>query len=189
LVVAPDVTNQVTVEDVSYDRRSRRVSALVWIGPSATERKAAMRVTGAIVEQVEVAILTRALNRGESAQAGDFVIEKRARENVPSDAQGDVQGLAGRVARRALAAGAMVRVADLARPEIVTRGDIVTIVYEVPGMTLSLRGRASESGAQGDTINVVNPQSKKTLQGQIVAPGRVSVSAALPGRIAAATQP
>jgi flagellar basal body P-ring formation protein FlgA len=175
------------VEDVSYDRRSRRVSALVWIGPSPTERKASVRVSGAIVEQVDVAILARSLNRGESAQAGDFIIEKRARENVPSDVQTEIQGLPGRLARRALAAGAMVRVGDLARPEIVARGDIVTIVYEVPGMTLSLRGRASESGAQGDTIMVVNPQSKKTLQGQIVAPGRVSVSAPLPGRVASVT--
>jgi flagella basal body P-ring formation protein FlgA len=183
LVVAPDVTGQVAVEDLTYDRRSRRVSALVWLGPSPTERKAAMRVSGAVVEQVEVALLTRALNRGETAQAADFTIERRAKESVPSDAQAEVQGLAGRVARRALAAGALVRVGDLARPEIVTRGDIITVVYEVPGMTLSLRGRASESGAQGDTINVVNPQSKKTLQGQIVAPGRVSVSAAVPGRI------
>jgi flagellar basal body P-ring formation protein FlgA len=187
LAVAPDVKGELTVEDLSYDRASRRVSALVWIGPSAAERKAAARVSGAAVEQIEVAIVTRALNRGDTAQAGDFVVEKRAKESVPSDVQTEVQGLAGRVARRALAAGAMVRVADLARPEIVGRGDIVTIVYEVPGMTLTLRGRASEAGAQGDTITVVNPQSKKTLHGQVVAPGRVSVSAPLPGRIAAAS--
>jgi flagella basal body P-ring formation protein FlgA len=61
----------------------------------------------------------------------------------------------------------------------------VTIVYEVPGMTISMRGRASDAGALGDTIAVVNPQSKKTLQGQVVAPGKVSVSAPLPGRVAA----
>jgi flagella basal body P-ring formation protein FlgA len=89
------------------------------------------------------------------------------------------------VARRALQAGSVVRVGDLARPEIVTRGDVVTIVYEVPGMVLTLRGRASASGALGDTIAVVNPQSNKTLQGQVVAPGKVSVNAPLPGRIAA----
>jgi flagella basal body P-ring formation protein FlgA len=188
LVVAPDVTGEIAVEDVSYDRGGRRVSALVWVGPSPSERKAAARVSGAVIEQVEVAILARALNRGEAAQAGDFIVEKRARESVPPDVQREVHGLAGQVARRALAAGAIVRTVDLARPEIVARGDIVTVVYEVPGMTLSLRGRAQESGAQGDTITVVNPQSKKTLHGQIVAPGRVSVSAPLPGRVAAVTQ-
>ena len=92
------------------------------------------------------------------------------------------------MARRALGAGSTIRVGDLARPEIVTRGDVVTIVYEVPGMVLSLRGRANESGAQGDTIAVVNPQSKRTLQALVVAPGKVSVSAALPGPVASASQ-
>jgi flagella basal body P-ring formation protein FlgA len=52
-----------------------------------------------------------------------------------------------------------------------------------------LRGSASESGAQGDTIAVVNPQSKRTLQAQVVAPGKVSVSAPLLGRVASAAQP
>jgi flagellar basal body P-ring formation protein FlgA len=56
-------------------------------------------------------------------------------------------------------------------------------------MTITLRGRASDAGAQGDTIAVVNPQSKKTLQGQIIGPGRVSVSAPMPGRIAGNVAP
>jgi flagella basal body P-ring formation protein FlgA len=187
LLVAPDVQGQLTAEEVTYDRRSRRVSALLWIGPGPTERKAAVRVTGVAVEYIEVAVLNRPLGRGETAAAADFVFEKRVREGVPSDAQTELQTLAGRVARRALQAGAVVRSGDLARPEIVARGDVVTIVYEVPGMTLTLRGRASDAGAQGDIIAVVNPQSKKTLQAQIIAPGKVSVSAPLPGPVAVNT--
>ena len=187
LVVAPEVQGQPTAEDVTYDWRSRRLSALVWIGPSATERKAAARVTGVAVEYVEVGVLTRALTRGETAQAADFVVERRTKESVPADVAPDAPTLAGRVARRTLQAGSVVRAGDLARPEIVARGDVVTIVYEVPGMTLSMRGRASDAGALGDTIAVVNPQSKKTLQAQVVAPGKVSVSAPLPGRVAANT--
>lgn len=189
LLVGPEVQGQITAEDVTYDRRSRRVSALVSVGPGPAERKAAVRVAGVAVEYVEVAILTRSLARGENAQAADFVVEKRAKESLPSDAQPDAKTLAGRVARRALQVGAVVRTGDLARPEIVARGDVVTIVYEVPGMTLTLRGRASDAGAQGDTIAVVNPQSKKTLQAQVVAPGKVSVSAPLPGRVAVNVAP
>jgi flagella basal body P-ring formation protein FlgA len=184
LLVAPDVQGQAVAEDVTYDRRTRRVSALVSAGGNAGERKT-LRVGGSVVEHVEVAVMTRALNRGETAQPSDFVIERRAKETLPSGAEFETQELAGRVARRPLHAGTVVRAGDLGRPEIVARGDIVTIVYEVPGMLLTLRGRASAAGAQGDTISVVNPQSKKTLQAQVVAPGKVSVSAALPGLMAA----
>jgi flagella basal body P-ring formation protein FlgA len=188
LVVAPDVKAPITVEDLVYDRRSRRVTALVSIGQNPGERRASSRVSGALVEIVEVAVLNRSLGRGEAVQASDIALERRARDTLPQDVQGDASDMVGRVARRALGAGSTIRVGDLARPEIVTRGDVVTIVYEVPGMVLSLRGRANESGAQGDTIAVVNPQSKRTLQALVVAPGKVSVSAALPGPVASASQ-
>jgi flagella basal body P-ring formation protein FlgA len=65
----------------------------------------------------------------------------------------------------------------------------VTIVYEGPGLLLTLRGRANEGGARGETITIANPQTKKTLQGKVVAPGTVSVGPALPGRVAASTMP
>lgn len=186
LVVAPDVKAPVTVEEVVYDRRSRRVSALVAISPNPGERRASARVTGSLVELVQVAVLNRTFNRGETVLASDIVIERRVRETVPQDVESEDAVLVGRVARRALPAGTVVRSGDLAKPEIVARGDIVTVVYEVPGLVLTLRARADQAGAQGDTITVTNPQSKRTLQGQVVAPGRIAVSAPNPGPIASA---
>jgi flagella basal body P-ring formation protein FlgA len=67
--------------------------------------------------------------------------------------------------------------ADLMKPEIVARNDTVTIVYQAPGLVLTLRGQAQEAGALGDTIGVLNIDSKRTVQGVISAPGRVTVSA------------
>jgi flagella basal body P-ring formation protein FlgA len=186
LLVAPEATEPVSVEDLTFDRRSRRVSALVAITSSAGVRRASLRVAGALVELVEVAVLNRTLNRGETVQAADIAVERRARETVSQDIQTDASDLVGRVARRALSAGSTIRIGDLTRPEIVARGDMVTIVYEIPGMTLTLRGRANEGGSQGDTIAVANPQSKRVLQAQVVAPGKVSVSAAVPGPVALA---
>jgi flagella basal body P-ring formation protein FlgA len=61
------------------------------------------------------------------------------------------------------------------RPDLIQRNDIVTLVYEVPGVVLTVRGRATEAGAEGDTISVLNEQSKRTVQGTIVGPGRVMV--------------
>jgi flagellar basal body P-ring formation protein FlgA len=57
------------------------------------------------------------------------------------------------------------------RPDLIQRNDIVTLVYEVPGVVLTMRGRATEGGAEGDTISVLNEQSKRTVQGTIAGPG------------------
>ena len=190
LVVAPDVTAPVAIEELSFDRRSRRVLALATVAATPSRPRASVRIGGAAIELVEVGVLNRALNRGETIQAADLAIERRPREGLPGDLQADAASLAGRIARRPLSAGAVVRTGDLGKPEIVARGDIVTVFYEVPGMTLTLRARATEAGAQGDTIAVLNVPSKKSLHATVVAPGRVAVSAATPGplgRLAAQT--
>ncbi len=79
------------------------------------------------------------------------------------------------VAKRALRAGQAIRESDFAKREVIARNETVTISYEVPGIMVSIRGQALEPGAQGDLINVLNVQSKKTLQATVTGPGRVSV--------------
>ena len=169
-------------EDVTFDPRTRRFTARLALG--GAQARPLVRVAGQAVEMVEVQVLSRAFNRGETVQAADATSERRPKASVPGDALLDAGDLAGRTARRSLAAGAVLRTGDLQRPELVGRGEIVTIVYEIPGMSLTLRGRASEAGAQGDVISVVNPQSKRTLQATVVAQGKVAVQPAAPGPLA-----
>lgn len=185
LVLAPDLKGDVGAADLVFDPRNRRLSATIWVGPSARERRASVRVTGSAVEMVEVAVLTRSMERGDPVKATDVAIERRPRETVTADAVMDGTPLSGRVAKRALTSGSLVRAGDLARPELVARGEIVTAVYESPGMVLSMRARASEAGALGDVIAVVNPGSKKVLQANVVGPGKVSVRAGGTERVVA----
>jgi flagella basal body P-ring formation protein FlgA len=186
LLLPAGTPGAVVASELNFDRRSRRVSATVSVEAAPGDRRGQIRVTGALVDLVEVATPTRALERGESLKPTDITVERRPRDSVTADAVYDGAPLKGRVARRALAPGAPVRSADLIRPEIVGRGDTVTVVYEMPGVSLSLRAKALAAGSLGDTVGILNPISKKTLQGVIVGPGRVSVSAAPPSRLAAA---
>ncbi len=74
------------------------------------------------------------------------------------------------------------------KPELVQRNETVTLVYQVPGITLTVRGKAVEGGAEGDVIAVLNEQSKRTVQGVVAGPGRVIISTGTP-RLAANLQP
>jgi flagella basal body P-ring formation protein FlgA len=74
----------------------------------------------------------------------------------------------------------------------VHRDDNVTLVYEVPGIMLTTRGKALEAGAEGDVINVLNVQSKRTVQGTVTGPNRVNLlvsTAALPNPAKLADKP
>jgi flagellar basal body P-ring formation protein FlgA len=172
LLAPVDLEGQAAALDLTYDPRSRRVAGLVSLG----ERQASLRVSGVVVELREVAVLTRTLNRGEPIKEGDVTLERRPREAVAGDAQGSATAILGEVAQNTLTAGTVLRVADTAPPELVARGESVTIVYETPSISLSMRGLSNDSGRLGAVVNVVNVASKKILQATVVGPGRVSVS-------------
>ncbi len=76
--------------------------------------------------------------------------------------------------------GRPLRIADLMKPEVVQRNETVMLVYRVPGIMLTVRGKATEGGAEGDVISVLNEQSKRTVQGVVTGPGRVVISASTP---------
>jgi flagella basal body P-ring formation protein FlgA len=87
-----------------------------------------------------------------------------------------------------LQAGHLLRNAELMKPEVIQRNDAVMLMFEVPGIKLTVRGKATEGGAEGDTIAVLNEQTKRIIQGVIVGPGRVVVAANGP-RLAANLAP
>ena len=172
LLAPVDLEGQAAALDLSYDPRSRRVAGLVSLG----ERQASLRVSGVVIEMREVAVLARALNRGEAVRDGDIALERRPRDAVATDAQASASAILGEVAQHALSAGTVLRVSDTAPPELVARGENVTIVYETPSISLQMRGIANEGGRMGAVVNVVNVTSKKVLQATVIGPGRVSVS-------------
>lgn len=189
LAASPELLGEATASELAYDRRTRRVSAAIWLGPSHAERRAQIRVTGSVIDLVEVVVAAKPLERGHTVKAGDLVVERRPKDALGPDAPHDGAILEGRVLRRSAGAGMLLKPADLIRPEIVARGDLVSVSYEVPGVALTMRMTANVAGALGDTITVTNPQSKKVLQAVVTGPGRAAVGAPPPGRVASAERP
>jgi len=81
-------------------------------------------------------------------------------------------------ARRQLRAGQAIRTADLVKPDLVQRDQNVTLIYDAPGIYLTMRGKALDNGTEGDVVNVMNVQSKRTLSGTVIGRGQVSISPA-----------
>jgi len=186
IAVEPELTGDVSVLDLSFDARSRRLQARLAVPGSMAMRLKPLRISGQLVETVEVVVPKRLITRGETLGKDDVVVERRPRDGQGGEIIGDARAAIDKVARRALLAGVPLRNGDVQREEIVAKGDLVTIVYEAPGLLITLRGRASEAGAMGDVVSVTNPQSKRVLQGKVSGPGRVSVQPSAAGRIASA---
>ncbi|MEI5666716.1 flagellar basal body P-ring formation chaperone FlgA [Bosea sp. CCNWLW174] len=186
VVVEPELTGDLAALDLNYDARTRRVTGRLTMPGSAATRLKPVRVSGQLVETAEVVVPLRTIARGETLKPTDVTVERRPRDAQFNDVLGEMKAAVGKVAKRTLMAGSVLRSGDVQREEVVGRGDIVTILYEARGIAISMRGRASEAGAIGDTIAITNIQSKRVLQGTVTGPGRVNVSPHGGGQIAAA---
>jgi flagella basal body P-ring formation protein FlgA len=175
----PNTKGEPRVARLFVDARSGRFDATLDI-PGQN----ALRLSGRAVATVEVVAITRPVARGEALKHADLAIERRPRAQIGTGFVTNIEQAAGLAARNALQTGAALRAADLMKPEMVQRNELVTLIYEVPGITLTVRGKALEGGTEGDTIAVLNEQSKRMVQGAVIGPGRVFVGSATP-RLAA----
>jgi len=187
--VEPFVTEELQVARLAFEPRSHRFDVVFELPGSEVARRLPLRFTGTAVETVEAAILVRALGRGEVVKPSDIVVERRPK--IEASGHLGAEEVIGLAAKRPLRAGTLVRANDLMKPELVQRNEPVTIVYEAPGILLTVRGKALESGGKGDLISVLNTQSQRTVQATITGPGRVGIAAAtpLPAGEATATTP
>lgn len=53
----------------------------------------------------------------------------------------------------------------------VRRGELVNLIYEMPGMSLNMRARALEDGAIGQGIRLMNTSSNRTIDAVVTGPG------------------
>lgn len=177
--VEPTAMDEVQVSRLYADPRTGRFTAMMEVPGSTVARQMALRFTGTAVETVDVAILTRALNRGEAIRPSDVITERKSK----TEAGGDfisAESAVGLAVKRPMRAGSLLHSADLIKAEVVQRNEAIMIVYQVPGVLLTVRGKALEAGAVGDVVNVLNTQSNRTVQATVTGPGRVTISAAMP---------
>jgi len=177
--VEPSAKGEPRVANIDYDLRSGRFEAAIDI-PAGAGKRTAIQLSGRATATVEVATAARTIERGVVLRDADLIMERRARSEVGRDVITSPAQAVGLAPRGGLQPGRPIRTAELMKPDLVQRNETVTLVYEVPGVVLTIRGKAAEGGAEGDVINVLNEQSKRTLQGVVIGPGRVAINNGTP---------
>jgi flagella basal body P-ring formation protein FlgA len=167
------------VASARFEPRNGRFDVTFEIANDSVTTPTRLRFTGTAVETVEAAVLARNVERNEVIKSSDVVVERRPKAEVGGDAATRDRAV-GMQARRQLRAGQALKVADLAKPELVTRDQTVTLTYEAAGLYLTIRGKALDSGTEGDVVSVLNLQSKRTVSGTVIGRGQVSISIATP---------
>lgn len=174
LHIAGDAVAAIAVEDVVYEPRTKRFTAII-VAPADDPSAKRIRVTGRLIKISEVPVLARRVLSGEIIGKGDIKWIKVRSSRLQRDIILDAGYLIGKSPHRGLRSGIPVRMSEVRRPLMVAKSSLVTIVLRAPSMLLMSQGRALQQGSDGDTIRVINTQSNKVIEAVIIGPGRVTV--------------
>ena len=162
------------IVSLNFDARSGMLAAEVRPYDGAQT----VRVSGRAYATVDIPVLARAVAAGTEIDDGDIEWVSQRADRLRPDAVLDPDAIIGHEARRALRAGEPLRSYDLQRPLMVERGELVTLVFQAPGIQLSVRARAMENAADGELARFVNLQSNRTVEALVDGPGRARVGTA-----------
>jgi flagellar basal body P-ring formation protein FlgA len=140
-----------------------RLVLLVW---------ALMLCWPAFGDGVRIPVPSHDIARGAVLEASDLTW-RSVSASVPPGTVLSTEDVIGLETRRVLRAGESLRAQDFHAPILVTKGTSVTMVYDVPGVSLSATVRVISSGGMGETITVQNPVSFRQVGAVVIGPGLV----------------
>jgi flagella basal body P-ring formation protein FlgA len=169
-----DVENSVTVSAINFDPVSSRFAAILVApadGPPVIQRN----VFGTVFEMAQVPVPKRLISAGAIIGADDLEWQPVRLTRLSGNSLTDADQLVGRMAKRPLKAGQILRQSDVAVSPVIHKNDLVQLVVKTGQMTLSVQGKAMQDAALGQTVRVINVNSNRQLSGTVVDAGTVAV--------------
>lgn len=134
-----------------------------------------LQVLAEVTLQADVLTVVRDVRPEETLEAEDIRVARVALPAGAHDYLADFDQAVGKRVIRPLRADSPVRASALAFPEIIKKGDQVTIEVKHGGLLIQANGTSKTGGAMGQSITVLNEDSKKEIRARIVGPGTVRV--------------
>ena len=174
-----DVAPTLAVEGLTFDPVGGRFSGTL-IAPASGTPLVRLGVAGRATRILEVPVLLGRMRSGDVISEADIGYVEMPAHRVTADAALHAADMVGLSPRRSLAANTPIRLADLRPPIVVRRGEAVTMLLTSGALTITARGRALEDGARGRLVRIVNIDSNRTVEAEIVGPGTVMVRGLAP---------
>lgn len=115
-----------------------------------------------------VAVLAQAVLSDQSLTLDDVNFIEHDIGSLSKGFIASEQELIGQITRRALRAGTVLSHDMLNAPLLVSRGDLINIRIQRPGLQIEMKGIALEQGRAGDRIRVRNERSQKIINARVI---------------------
>jgi flagella basal body P-ring formation protein FlgA len=169
-----DVENSVAVSAINFDPHSNRFAAILVApadGPPVIQRN----VFGTVYEMAQIPVPKRLISAGDIIAADDLEWQAVHLSRLSGNSLTDAEQLIGRMAKRPLKAGQILRQSDVAVSPVIRKNDLIRLVVKTGQMTLSVQGKALQDAAMGQTVRVMNVNSNRQLSGTVIDAGTVAI--------------
>ncbi|EHR42336.1 flagellar basal body P-ring formation chaperone FlgA [Alishewanella jeotgali] len=125
-----------------------------------------------LTEWLEVVVSRQNITPGTMLTADMLELQRRERRLVRGLIVQDPTQIIGSKNKRSLSVGQVISLQELC---LVCRGDVVTIQINQQGLAVSTTGIAQHDGSLGDTVQVRNQQSGRSISTEVVGVNQVRV--------------
>ncbi len=174
IVLPNDIGENVEVSSIKYDRTRDYFNATL-VAPSAENPIKKVNVTGVINRLTMVPVLMSNLQAGDIISEADINMVEISQKDIQHNMITKKENMIGLTPRRAAYAGKYLPQGSLIKPQLVKRGESVSITFREGPLVLSAKGKALSSGAIGDRVRVSNANSSRIVDAEITGSNQVVV--------------
>ncbi len=174
IILPKEAGENMEVSNFSFNHQKNTFRASI-VAPSIENPVKTINVSGSIERIVEIPVLKAALRNGDIIGKRDIDWIKMPERKLQSNLLMRESDLIGLTPRRIAHAGKPIVSNELEAPQLVGRGESVTISYVDGPLVLTTKGKALQSGAKGDLIRVTNLNSHQTVDAYVSAENAVVV--------------
>ncbi len=123
-----------------------------------------------------VLVARQPLARGTRIEAADLELVERNLSNLPYGYYTDPQSVTGQLAKRTIAMSTVLTPPMLQEPNLVKRGERVTVIAESGALKIRTSGKALSDAKSGELVRVRTEGSQRIVDGTVVSPGVIKVT-------------
>lgn len=133
------------------------------------EKARSLRVLGRVDLYQNVVRTIRPMKRDDALAAEDLEVERiNVNSMVNERFATDVSQVVGKRLVRSMGAHQPIFQDNVETAQILKKGDMVNMIYQNMGVTLTAKGKVQDGGDIGETVHVVNAASRKTITCMVI---------------------
>ena len=174
-ILAPaDSEYDLSFEDIDFSTGAAVFSAKAVV--KTDEETQTVDLKGKVQVFVFLPTARHALTAGQIVTESDVFMKKTPQERARRQKNTPLSELVGKEIKRTVRAGQVLDDSDVRIRPMITKGKAVTLSFIKGGIMLSAQGKALENGGLGDTVRVMNTQSKSVVTGTVTSPDTVAIN-------------